>query len=463
MPPENKYNFDGLKWVIILIAPLLLYSFWSFEAYTSIGVGIFIFFCFQFFLNLGRKIEIRDIVILIASLQWIIGPILAYRYLPDKFMYSMTVPEHEYMSFVVPGVIFYIAGLYLPFYKTELKHDTIKVYTRELLQKYPNLDIFLILTGIIAGYVSRFFPSSLGFVFFLLSSVQYVGIFYLLLSKRKKKIMYVLFVLGSLVLSSVRQAMFSNTVLWLIFSLIVFSFIFEFSFKKKLIIVTCCLLAIYSLQVVKQQYRRLAWGGNVSSYEGSKLLAKMMLSKYTQEESELMKKYATYMLITRINQGWIIARIMKRVPEKEPFANGETIKRSILDSCVPRFLSPDKLQAGGAEYFSRFVGRKLAGTSMDLSVIGEAYANYGKGGGIVFMFFMGLLYNFILFFIYRAAKKNPSIFLWLPILFLFAIKAETGFYMVFNHLVKASVFLIIFFKIFNIIYKHHTMDSEDGR
>lgn len=458
---EKKYNLDALKWIASLILPLFFYFSWGFGAYAYIGFSIFIFFCFQFFLNLGKKIEIRDIVVVISSLQWIVGPIFAYKYLPKKgFLYPMSVPEYEYMSYVVPGMILYIAGLYLPFYKTNLKHNTIKIYTRSLLEKHPNLDIILILTGVVFAYASRFFPSSLYFIFFLFGSVQYVGLFYLILSKRKKKLIYITLVLGSLVLTSLKEAMFGNLVLWSIFFLIVLSFIYEFSFKKKTVIVCCLLFVGFTLQVVKQQYRTLAWDSKLSGYESAKLLSEMVLSKYTKDVSEKEAAFERNMLITRVNQGWIISAIMNRVPRKEPFANGETIKRSLLDSFMPRFLNPDKLKAGGAEYFKRFVGRKLAGTSMDLSIIGEAYANFGIGGGIIFMFFMGLFYNCILFFIYKTARTNPTIFLWLPFLFLFAIKAETGFYMVFNYLVKASIFLVVFLK---IISKRYKMVFEDGR
>lgn len=446
-----------------MIFPLIVCLSWDFGLYTYIGLGIFVFFCFQFLINLGKKIEVRDIVVVISSLQWIVGPVLAYRYLPEKFMYAMAVPEDVYMSYVIPGVFLYIAGLYIPFYRTDLRHDSIRIYTRDLLEKYPNFDIFLILTGIISGYLSRFSPPSVYFVFFLLENVQYIGLFYLLLSKRRAKLLYVIFVMGFLFLASVRQAMFGNLLLWFVFSLIVFSFIYEFSLRRNFIIISCSLLSIFSLQIVKQEYRAIAWKTSVTGYEGTKILAEMITTEYTQDESKQEKDNRDYMLITRLNQGWIIARIMSRVPSKEPFANGETIKRSIMDSFMPRFLNPDKLRAGGAEYFNRFVGRKLQGTSMDLSVIGEGYANYGRVGGMVFMFCLGLLYNFILFFFYREAKVNPSIFLWVPLIFFFAIKAETGFYMVFNHLIKSSIFLIIFFKILNRIYKPYRMNFKDEK
>ncbi|MCF6243135.1 MAG: hypothetical protein L3J74_17570, partial [Bacteroidales bacterium] len=151
--------------------------------------------------------------------------------------------------------------------------------------------------------------------------------------------------------------------------------------------------------------------------------------------------------IDRINQGWIVARIMSHVPRYEPFANGETIVTGIRASLIPRFLDPNKPKAGGRNYFTRFTGKLISdNTSMGLSPLGEAYANFGSTGGIVFMFLLGLFYNFYLFLLLRLSNKYYSMILWIPLLFLQVIKAETDFVVVLNHLVKASIVvsLIIF-------------------
>ena len=54
-------------------------------------------------------------------------------------------------------------------------------------------------------------------------------------------------------------------------------------------------------------------------------------------------------IVVRINQGWIIAKVMDNVPSREPYANGETVKNAIIASIFPRFVDPDKAIAGGHE------------------------------------------------------------------------------------------------------------------
>jgi hypothetical protein len=83
---------------------------------------------------------------------------------------------------------------------------------------------------------------------------------------------------------------------------------------------------------------------------------------------------------------------------------------------------------------------------MDISIMGEAYANYGVNGGVIFMFFLGLFYNFILSRIFIYSVNTPTLILMIPLMFLQVVKAETDFTSSMNYLVKAImvVFMIYF-------------------
>jgi len=151
-------------------------------------------------------------------------------------------------------------------------------------------------------------------------------------------------------------------------------------------------------------------------------------------------------MVTRINQGWIIARIMSWTPRYEPFANGETIIEALQASFMPRFLFPDKVKAGGRTYFTRFTGKDISdNTSMGLSLLGESYANFGITGGAFFMFVIGFFYNYVIKFIYTIARKRPTMIFFLPLIFLQVVKAETDFSVIINHLFKASIVVALVF------------------
>ena len=54
----------------------------------------------------GSDIPIESFILVIASAQWIVGPVLAYAGLSNHYKMHMYVPEAEYMTLAVPGVIF---------------------------------------------------------------------------------------------------------------------------------------------------------------------------------------------------------------------------------------------------------------------------------------------------------------------------------------------------------------------
>lgn len=144
----------------------------------------------------------------------------------------------------------------------------------------------------------------------------------------------------------------------------------------------------------------------------------------------------------RLNQGWIISAIMQNVPDYEPYAEGETIYEAITSSLLPRVLAPWKKSAGGRENFRRFTGLPIADeTSMGISMAGEGYGNYGKWGGILFMFIWGLFVGWFWHLLTWLSQYYPTLLLWTPILFLQVIKAETEFGVVLNYLIKSGFLL----------------------
>lgn len=148
----------------------------------------------------------------------------------------------------------------------------------------------------------------------------------------------------------------------------------------------------------------------------------------------------------RLNQGWIIARIIGHMPQKYEFVKGETIETALYAGLLPRVLAPKKAVAGGRANFERFTGTELPETtSMDISLAGEGYANFGAWGGIVFLFFVGVFYNIIITKVIAISKKYPTLVLWLPVLFFQVIKAETDFATVFNHFTKAAMVAFMIF------------------
>ena len=145
-------------------------------------------------------------------------------------------------------------------------------------------------------------------------------------------------------------------------------------------------------------------------------------------------------VIARLNQGWIISAVIRNVPKSEDYANGETLVDALFGAFVPRFLAPDKVKAGGQVNFRRFTGMNIAdSTSMAISPLGEAYANFGPRGGVLLIFGFGALFSLLYSFCLRYVVKHPAFLFWIPLIFYQAIKAETEFATVLNQLSKGAV------------------------
>lgn len=403
--------------------------------------------------SFGEGIPINLLIVFLACLQWIIGPILSYYTGINHPFYGMQVPEEEYFNYIIPGVILYHLGLLLPVAgvkdipKTTVNdlHSTTSLKTKAA---YYLIDI-----GFISSFASAFAPAFLIFFLHLLSQLKFIGCFYLYTSNTSKKIvLYIVF--GSLVLDALAAAMFHDLLLWGLFFLFIFCIKNKVSLTKRYSALLLVMFSLLVLQSVKYQFRNVAWSGSSLSTLDRTELFFGMVKESLLSPGALFDSKANVTTITRLNQGWIISRVMTFVPNVEPFAEGETIEGAFSAALLPRFISENKAMAGGRVMMERFTGIILQeGTSMNISLIGEAYGNYGKERGMLFMFFIGLVYSFMLRYIFLKCRENPTLLLWIPFLFLQVIKAETDLTTTLNYLTKAAITMFIVFYGFRKVLK----------
>jgi hypothetical protein len=145
---------------------------------------------------------------------------------------------------------------------------------------------------------------------------------------------------------------------------------------------------------------------------------------------------------------------MNYVPRIEPYANGETILRSVGGIIVPRILWPDKPESGGRENLSRFLGiKQKLKYSMNIGPYGEAYGNFGPVYGVVFIFFYGLLLSYMLKLVVEKSNTRPTLLLWAPVLFFSTLTVETDILSTVNSTVKTAIFMYFLFWFVKRVYK----------
>lgn len=437
-----------IDWGVYLIAAItirVLFFHMSWMSYLAILITLHQFFLL--FYSIGFVIPVRYMAGSLMCLQMLLGPTLAYNGLdhyqrPES---QMQIPEVDYLSYAIPAVLCFIAGLHIT--AGNLKGEFIRL---EKIRKYIQDDYTLAYTFIAIGFgssvISSFFGPELAFVFVLLGAFKFIGAFFLILGNRRIKPLYLILVFGSIILSSLRGAMFHDLLIWLIFLGVVLAIKYKPSITVKTIIVTGFFLLALVIQQLKGDYRQATWRegeqGGIEAFQNA------------YEESESHNRFSLSSIAhsnIRINQGYIITNIMQTVPAKVPYEDGAEMMRIVRSAILPRILAPDKLKAGDRTIFMKYSGMYLLpGTSMALSSLGDAYVNFGTFGGAIFMFFYGLLFSEILNGFYKNSFEYPILILFTPLVFYYPIRPDCELQTIMGHLVKSCFLLFVIVQVWKI-------------
>ncbi|MBC5991625.1 hypothetical protein [Pontibacter cellulosilyticus] len=406
----------------------------------------------NFLLEIGKTIGIRSLTFMIATVQWVLGPFLSYSLLDPFDYYYMPVPQDVYFALAIPGVLLFALGLYSINDKYVNEAQLIAKLKTYLNEKH-SVGLYLIFTGFLFSYLGPLFPGSLAFFFYLLSSLKYVGAFYVLLSNNNGKYLYFAGVFFFLFLDAFTSSMFHELLLWLAFTFLLLALNLKLKLFTKFSLLCLGFVFVFAVQAIKGDYRSAIWGGEVTEQVSKVDLLESSFETRIASEG-LFNERNIHNFIYRINQGWIVGHVMAYTPKYQDHARGETIMEGVVATLLPRFLAPDKVTSGGAEYFEKYSGLILVeGTSMDLSPIGEAYANFATMGGATFMFFLGLLYAAVLSLVSKLSFTTPTLILWIPLLFQQAIKAESDITTGINHVTKAAVVIYLVYWVAKNIFK----------
>ncbi len=450
-----------MKKYFILFCLLVFFLLWlagNLSILESISVVLFVYAFLELIYDLGKRVIILDFAVQAAIFTCLVMPVIFYHvysrenYLARLWIKYMPISSDEYFTFALPAVVAMAIGIRIPLKKLKFDNEP-GMYmqkARNYLVNNPNLGLYLIAIGLVSGLLDFLAAESLKQVFFFMAHLTYVGVFYVIYSPYKHKNWIVFGVVVVMIGQTVIEGMFGEFIYLLACSLTLMLLGKKISFRTKVGYACLGIFLIILLQSVKWDYRKRNW----IEGEGADpvYFAQLIGSKITDVNS-LLDADNLFFTSVRMNQGWLVAVTMKRVPERFSFSYGESIAQSIAATIVPRFLWPDKPDVGGKANLKRFWGFNLAGYSMNLGPLGEGYANFDKLGGIIYMFFYGLFFNFMMTSIIKFSEKRPTIILWLPFLFFYSISVETDLLTTMGALVKGLIFTWIIYKVFFIGFR----------
>lgn len=444
-----------MKYINSIILGLFFFCSFLVNDYRIITCCLVVYLLFLILINLGKKILLLESIAFLYSFTCLLMPLVGYLYYTKAVLISriwvkyMMVPEYDYFSFAFPAISGFAFALTLPLNTSVLGFRDLNTFYRHQLTRIKNsldanpaVGLWILAVGFFSALLRPFIPGALGFINELFFFSSFAGVLYIIHSKKAKyRLVSIFAFLVYLLANALSSGMFTIVAYM---SATLFSFILlgkKISWVRSAVILSIILYLIVVLQNVKYGYREMLW---VKGITGSKFeLFSTIFAEKAAMGSQLFETTVFFGTYTRLNQGFNVSLVMRRVPGQVDHDNGKYIMINFLSAFVPRFLWADKPEAGGKFNMKHYVGITLRGWSTNIGPLGEAYGAFGRSKGIIYMFAVGLFIRFCFSRVLRISKKIPVILFWIPVIFYQATySAETDTLQIMNSLIKSGVFVL---------------------
>lgn len=457
MAKIKAYIFSLL---ILIVFILSLVTDWNF--FLSIALSAILLV--HILDKLSKGIVLREMIAFHGAFVCLIMPLLGYsmftRYnaLSRLWVRYMPVSEGVYFNFALPAMAAFAFAVCLPV--NSKKHgdegenlkDTIERIKTVLLQpEMRNKGIVIIIVGVVMLFISGFMPAAFRFVALLFYFSSFAGVLYIFYSPSFPYKVHLLVIFSVFIVANALRSGMFTVIAYM--GITMFSFFFlgrRVAFWKKLLFFALGVFLLVLIQSVKPMYREFTWRQN---YEGNKAMLFMELLTDKFSKGDFFTDESLFWLYYRANQGYNVALVMRRIPAIQGFDGGINLLRNATSSVVPRFLWPDKPEAGGKFNMKYYAGFTIRNWSTNIGPVGEAYGSFGVEGGIVFMFVLGLFIRWAYQRLFQVARKIPLLICWLPVLFYqVTFSMETDTLQIMNSLVKSAFFIWLLYKFTPVLF-----------
>jgi hypothetical protein len=409
---------------------------------------------------MGQGIVMLESISLFYVFTCLVMPVVGYKYynyenqLAKLFRRFMQVPEQDYFGYALPALILFCFILSFPLSSRKYEDsgeflfqhiDRIKAY----LKKNPHVGATIMIVGAAELLFGGIFPGSLRFFFDIFFFSSFSGLLMVFLGNNRT---YKTFLIPAFAFLLLIKAVESSMFTVIAYMSIAMASFFLIGNKTGIIkkigffIVGCFFLLV--IQNSKMAYRKVIKTSGNNSAQLSTFLNIVQEQFFISENFFQVNEF--YPVFIRLNQGFNVSQVMKRIPTAQDFDGGTMIQKSILASITPRFLWPDKPMAGGHFNMKYYAGLTIIFGSYSTNVgpLGEAYGAYGVFGGILTMCALAFYIRFAYFKVWRISLKYPIMILWLPVIFYqTTYSAENDILQILNSTIKSSVFLWLVSKV----------------
>jgi hypothetical protein len=442
--------------VITLLQTILLGLSLFPGLYAEVTVVLFLLCLTRLILKIGNGSFFLELLHVYAAFACLLMPLIGYKFYNDfntliLWVRIMPIPPEEYFAFNIPAVVVMGWGFFLFRGRSSDDRPEIKYIVNHLrsdvLTIRPAVILTLTVFALIAYTISNFLPEGLRQLNTFLYYSLFACAFYIFFYKDFPWKWYLLAgVAGFILLDAFNSGMF--TIIAYMSGLILILVVADKKIQlyKKISLLVAGLVLLSFIQLFKLDLRRAYKKGEHASVTE---LATRVVSNSQQTQLEAL----IYPIYQRMNQGYNIALVQKRIPKQVNYLGGEYLGLTFLSAFVPRFVWPDKPKAGGAENMRIYTGIILTTWSTNVGPFGEAYGNFGHFGGWVYIFAFSFFIRFAYTKFLDVCRNRPIFFLWLPAIFFQTFYViETDSLQAFNSLIKGAVFMFIMFKMFPVLF-----------
>ncbi len=438
--------------LIFIGGPTLIITFPYFQEISSwlaIAICLTVVTIAHLSASYRTYLGVPHVIVLVSLLQLVLAAWWSYYY-PLRAQDIGSNIDH-YLSYSVPFTCALAFGFFLALIglkpRSEEEIEQTKGDTEDQ-QKIGTILNAFIFGGCFLTIAIKYgpIPGSLHFLILLFSCLRYVGGLGVILVNAPNARYKVAFLILFELLLSTDSALFHHFILFIASIMVAILFRYRLGVIKSFLLIFAGVACLFALEYSKIELRE-----EIAIAEENEKGTINQLISWTKHLSTGFYKVSTFSfdeklcshISTRFNQGWIVNLVLQHVPEQEPYAHGETIKNAVSASLLPRFLAPNKYTAGGRVYIQRFTGYTPSKqTSMNISLSGEFFANFGRNGAVIFTLFYAFCLGLIIRGFYILSKRHVLWWAFLPYIFFWTYKAEEGFGEILNWMSKSTVIVV---------------------
>ena len=423
--------------------------------YTPLLLILFVSLIIMMLDNLGKGIVLREIIALHSCFVCLVMPLVGYDFfsinnpMSRLFLRWMPVPYEHYFGFALPAISGFILFLCWPLRGKYTDHgeslNRVLAKAKVIAEHKAKIGTILMIVAVISFEGYSYLPNTLQFAFLLFYFSGFAGLLYVYYAKtyRHRKLALGLFS-AFIFITTLNSGMFTIEA-YMGMTLLSFFFLGRKThLLKKLAFVVVGVFILLIIQMVKPVFRKEIW---LNNYQGNRaaLFGNLFVDKLTHFSLDSTDVF--FPVYYRTNQGFNVALVMRRFPDVRPYDNGVNLWTALASAFVPRFLWPDKPEAGGKFNMEYYAGLRIVGFSTNIGPLGEAWGSFGMGG-IAFMCCLGFVVRLAYRQVFKTAWKMPLLLFWIAFFFYqVTYSAETDTLQIMNSLTKSALFFYLLYKI----------------